>query len=875
MADGSNCARSEPIVIISSDEDDEEDVQDLFKAFVSQVERYVEQNDVVLLLKLKFAEARPEFVSSAKFKSALKWRTTQMNKANGYIYTGDICKLLLRDSKTDDSKAKLEGVKEVDRDDSAGNENVVIPSSRAEPDVNKTIIHVTIDNCKEDSSNTVIKGMPAEFANPQPSTSTARTSTSLEVNGAIKKKRKLHTATATTKSCPEEKLLSRKQRVEKLKRKLEYLSGQVKILSQAELSLEEMDMSDSTYIKECLMKERCNRIYNKIQKLKGRPSSTGRVTEKEVKCRTTRVPEIDQAINKFLKEKNSSFPDKFDIRNVVFKANKQHSLKLSVQALNEISDEVFMCVGSKLQKRRKIDFENNFGCALTDDYLPSNDPAIADLVLRKKLDENKRISKRNLDDVFTYFTQYGRMAAYDDSSSSDSDSENSEPQNGRVKSTVKRKFSHISVSQSSDSSEHECEDFGLEEEISDDNDEFGSEEEENDDNDPNRSKELYDDGSMAQKQFEGKSKYKRLILKTSDTSDNDLEDFAIKTPQQVIKRKENTDNDTTCGTNNSSALPSKETNLSITELPNSIQFECEDSSVERTALVELDCTLQHAEIETAKDAKRSEIDDVASVSEDHEITPVQDVSPCDVASSSQQGCEVGTDLHVSSLGKADVTSQSSEICTVSLQSQSIPIDHIISISNSDVTPEVLSDSSNVIDSQVVADKRPKENGGLKTLPNSISSVNSVNRNLTSSISIPLTPVSLKDQKPLFRLSTRKRKAENGSLEHESPLKILREARLEIIEKGLCQEASLNRTESTDQKSSCKRRITLPESGNNLSSATASDSPPVKASTNGQSTVEKSESRRLALSLNKRGRNPPKVVERTLDVIVLSDDDSDS
>ena len=870
MAEGSRCTQSESIVIISSDEDDEEDVQDLFKAFVSQVERYVEQNDVVLLLKLKFAEARPEFVSSVKFKSALRWRTTQMNKANGYIYTGDICKLLLGDSKTDDSKVKLDGVKEeVDRDGcSAGNKNVVIPSSRAEPDVNKTIIHVTIDNCEEDDLKTVIKGMPAEFTNPQPSTSTANRSTSLEVNGEIKKKRKLQSATtttgtrATTKSSPEKKLLTprkRKHLVEKLKQKLDYLGEQIKILSRAELSLEEMDMSESTYIQECRLKERFNRIYNKICKLQGHPPVTGRVTEREIKCPTTRVPEIDRAINKFLKDKKSRFPDIFDIRNVVFEANKRHGLKLPVQALNEISDEVFMCVGNKLQKRRKRDFENNFGCSLTDDYQPSNDPAIADLSLRKKLEENKRISKRNLDEVFNKFTHYGRMAAYDDSSSSsESDSENSRPQNERVKSVMKRKFSHVSVSQSSDTSEHECDDFGLEQEISDNND-------------PNGSMEVYDDGSTSGKHFEGKSKKKRLILKFSDTSENDLEEFALKTPRQVIKRKENTDNDTTCDTSDSTALPSKETNLSIVELPNSILSECDDSSLEHTAVVELDGTLQHAEIETAKKAKSSKIDNVARVSEDHEVTAVQDISPDDEVYSSQQGNEAWTDSN----GSDDLTSQSSEPCTPSLKSQSIPSDDVISIINSDVLkPEVLSDS-NVIDSQVVAEKTPKENGS--PCQNSILSTNAVNKNLLSSISIPLTPVSLKDHKPLFCLSTRKRKAENGSLEYESPLKIFHEARLEIIEKK--QEASLNQTESTDQKSSCKRRMTLLESDDKLLSAAISDSAQVQATTNGQSAVKKSESRRLALSLNKSERNSAsskqKVDKRISHVIVLSDDDSDS
>lgn len=864
MAEGSYCTLSEPIVIISSDEDDEEDVQDLFNAFVSHVERYIEQSDVVLLLKLKFAEARPEFVSSAKFKCALKWRTTQMNKANGYIYTGDICKLLLEDLKTDDSKVKLDGVKEdADRDAcSTGNESVVIPTSRAEPDVDKRIIHVTIDNCEKDDSNNIIKGMPAEFANPQPSTSKAKPSPSLEVKGENKKKGKLHAATITTKSSPQKKLLTpRKQKqLKKLKLKLDYLSDQIKILSRAELSLEEMDMSGSTYIQECRMKERFTRIYNKICKLQGHPPVTGRVTEREVKCPTTSIPEIDRAVNKFLKEKKSRFPDIFDIRNVVFEANKQHGLKLSVQALNEISDEVFMCVGNKLQKRRKRDFENNFGCSLTDHYQPSNDPAIDDLVLRKKLEENKRISKRNLDDVFKKFTHYGRMAAYDDGSSSgDSDSENSKPQNGRVKSAMKRKFSHISMTQSSDSSEKECDDFGLEENMND--------------NILKGNDQVFDDRSTSKNHFEGKSKKKRIILKFSDTTENDLEDFDIKTPRQEIERKENTDSHTKCDTNNSITFPSKETNHSVAELPNSVQSEC--SSVERTAVVELDSTLQHTEIDTTRQATSIEIDDVTSVSEDHQIIPVEDTSR-NVVSSSPQNSEAWTDSNVLTLSKEDLISQSSELSVPSLQSQSNPNDDVTIADNSDVKLEILSDSSNVIDSKVVAEETPRENGRRKTLLNSISAKKYVDNNFMSSISIPLTPVSLKGQKSLLRLSSRKRKAEINSLEYESPHKIVCDARLYITEKK--QEASLNREESTGQRSSCKRKLTLAESDDNLLSAAISDSPLLQATTNSQSTDGKSASRRLALSLNKGGRNSPsskqKVVERT-DVIVLSDDDSDS
>lgn len=886
MADGSNSTRSEAIVIISSDEDEEEDVHELFREFVSQVERYVEQNNVVIFLKLKFAEARPEFVSSAKFKSELKWRSKQMNKSNGYIYTGDICKLLAGDSKKDDSKKEVDCGERVfvDHDpSSAGNRDDKIHSSRsrAEGDVNKTIVHVTIDNCEEDGSTAVVGEIPAEIADPQPSTSTAQPSTSVKVKGIkIEKKGKLHGAATPTKPSASKKPLTprkRKRLVRNLNLKLKHVSDQIKILNQAELSLEEMDMSNSTYIQECRLKERFNRIWDKICKLNGRPPDTGRVTEKEIKC-TTGVPEIDRAVNKFLKEKKNRFPDKFDINNVITAANKKHGLKLPTQTLNEISEEVFMCIGTKLQKRRKRDFEYNFGCSLTDDYHPSKDPAIEDLALRKKLEENKRKSKRALDDVFNKFTHYGRMTNHDDrSSSSDSDAEESKSEHSG-KATMKRTFSHISVTQSSDSSENERDDFGLEEEMDGGNEPIGSED-------------VFGDTSSAGKHFEETSKKKPSTVIFSVTSENDLEDFVIKTPQQVIERKEHAEKNHKHDTKNGTVLPSKETsqstNYTLVELPNSVlsEIECNDIfSVEHTPVVEIDCTPQRTEIETLTEANSSEKDDVASESEDHKVTSVQLVPPSGVASKSLQDSEAWTDSNGSTQSKDNLTTESSDISAPSQQSQSFPGNDLISIDDCENKPEDFNDkatgshSSNFVDSQVVAEKTPNKNERHEILSNSVSSMKekAVNIKSSPSISIPLTPVSLKGRKSQFLLSTKKRKAENGLMDYESPLKIFRAATKKILERK--QEASLNNTDSTDQKISCHGNI-ISESESDELSAAVTGSPPAQATTNGHSTVKKDVSRRLALSLNKGGRNSPsnkqKVVERTSDVIVLSDDDSDS
>ena len=878
MAEGSNSTQSEPIVIISSDEDEEEDVRKLFGEFVSQVKRYVQQNNVVIFLKLKFAEARSEFLSSAKFKNALKWRTKQMNKSNGYIYTGDICKLLAGDSKRDDSKRELDCEERVvDRDtSSAGNVDVAIHSSRAEGDVNKTIIHLTIDNGEEDGSTAVFEEIPAEIADPQPSTSTVQPATSVEVKGNIKKKTKPHeTATPTKQSHSKKPLTPRKRKrlVNKLELKLKHVSGQIKILNQAELSLEEMDMSDSTYIQECRLKERFNRIWDKICELKGRPPDTGRVTEKEIKCPTTGVPEIDRAVGKFLKAKKNRFPDKFDVSNVVMEANKKHGLKLPAQTLNEISDEVFMCIGNKLQKRRKRDFEFNFGCFLTDDYHPTKDPAINDLALRRKLEENKRKSKRALDDVFNKFTHYGRMTNHDDrSSSSDSESEKSKSENsGKV--TMKRKFSHISATQSSDSSEKECDDFGLEEEM-------------NDGNEPIRSEEVFGDRSTTGEHLEENLKEKPSRIKFSDNSENDLEDFDIKTPRQTTERKEHTEKNNKHDTKDRTTLPSKETNLStnctVVELPDSLPSECDDISVEHTAVVEIDCTLQHTEIETLMEANSSRKDDVASKSENCKVTTVQEILPVEVVSETPQESETWTDSNLSTQSKDNLTTESSNISAPSQQSQSVPHNDPIRIDDCEDKPEDSSDkaaASHSVDSQVVAEKTPKANGKHKMLPNSFSSVKEKvdNIKLSPSISIPLTRLPLKGHKSPFHLSTKKRKAENGVMDYESPLKMFRDATREIL--GRKQEASFKRTETTNQKNSCNGEISSESESSELAVAVP-DSQPAEATSNGHSTVKKNVSRRLALSLNKSGRNSPsnkqKVVERTSDeVIVLSDDDTDS
>ena len=154
-------------LLFSSDEDDDEDVEKLFEAFVSKAEMFVAKRECIILLRVKFAEARVEFVSSAKFKNSLKWRTDKVDESNAYILTKEIFNLLASDVKGGQSKSKS-SVTEDERDNRdcfAGNEEVTKHSTGEETGQTQCIISVTT------KGNDDLKGFKLE--SHQPSTSSA------------------------------------------------------------------------------------------------------------------------------------------------------------------------------------------------------------------------------------------------------------------------------------------------------------------------------------------------------------------------------------------------------------------------------------------------------------------------------------------------------------------------------------------------------------------------------------------------------------------------------------------------------------------------------------------------------------------------------
>jgi len=786
---------------------------------------------------VKFAEAPSDFVSSTKFKSSLKWRTKQLGESNAFIFTGDVCKLLGADLKQDEFKSKTEGVNKAEKEaidgvfSSARNKI----TNRVEENVNKVAVRLTTDRSDGKESGSFVRKRDSVKMATEASTSSAEFSTSVHVEVTKEGKSKRKTNGATDPSKLPLTPRKRQARINRLKEKLKHVSDKIKILNQAELSLEEMNMSDSTYIQECRLKERFNKIWAKLCKIRGRPTDTGRVIEKDVKCPSTGFPEIDRAVNKFLKKKRGRFPDKFDISRVIQDVKREHGLKISSQALREISDEVFVAIGNKLQERRKLDFSNNFGCHLTDDYSASNDPAINDLALQRKLEENKKISKRALEDVFNKYAHYGRMKNEGSDASSSSGSEREKSQNSKMK----RKFSRVSVQESSDSSENERDDLGL------------------DFDDPNENK------TYCSKSVLGKRDKAHSVRKLSYTSENDLDDFAFKRPHHNSERTNHTESKSRQSAENHHLPARKRIELTrdcaVVEIPSSVLSEC--ISIEQVEVVDVNQKCSSDNYETTAES---------NVLDNSEISSVQDIPQSDDVILKDQQINDCVKSRDSNLDNEVLTSRSVDI-SASSNDQANPG---MSLSGTDVLSDTVASSSGV--SSDVSNKISTKTSDKATarkqkdLRESLSPENSVANSQSDNPNV-VPSVSLKDRKPsILSLSTKKRKAEGGSLEYESPLKVFRNATLEIV--GKKDNILKAKGDTSEQKANCGKISSSSKSEDDELYITRTNVSPSQGTVNGHSHVQNNEPRKSALSLNKNGRKTLKKVEITDEIIVLSDDE---
>ncbi|KAL0962365.1 hypothetical protein UPYG_G00339150 [Umbra pygmaea] len=327
--------------------------QKLFTEFVEYCSAHTEDcPEVMKFLHTKHSKASPEFLSSVEFRNTLGRCLTraQARRTKTFVYINELCTVLKQHS------------------------------SKRRPLVVK--LEPTLEKAEK-------KETPAE--KELPSTSGQEEKEEEEVTMEDEKEKKTKKA-------------SRRQ-IAYLENLLKMYNDEIRRLQERELSINELEKEDSSYIQEHKLKRKMMKIYDKLCELKGCNSLTGRVIEQKIQYEGTRYPEINRKIQRFINSPDAQLnpPDYTDILQQVRRANERHGLNLSKKQLTQIAQDAFRETGNRLQERRHLDMVYNFGSHLTDVYKPTTDPALTDPTLARKLRTNREVALSSLDQVIARY----------------------------------------------------------------------------------------------------------------------------------------------------------------------------------------------------------------------------------------------------------------------------------------------------------------------------------------------------------------------------------------------------------------------------------------------------------------------------------------
>ncbi|KAM9385482.1 death domain-associated protein 6 isoform 1-T2 [Pholidichthys leucotaenia] len=348
--------------------------QKLFAEFVEHCTPLTKDCPEVLnFLQTKYEKASPDFLTSVEFRNTLGRCLTraQSSHSKTFVYINELCTVLRQHA-----VRKRQALSKVESGPSISSSNSFQSTSGKSKDKTKGKMDDDDDNEEEEEVNGPVE-------EEQPSTS------GLQDEAETERKAKR---------------ASRKQ-IAYLENLLKAYNEEIHRLQQTELSLDDLEAEDSLYIQEHKLKRKMMKIYEKLCELKNCSMLTGRAIEQKISYKTTRYPEISKRIERFINspEARSNPPDYQDILEQVLHANKRHNLGLPRKQLNQIAQEAFREVGSRMQERRHLDLVYNFGSHLTDNYKPATDPALLDPTLLRKLRSNREVALSRLDEVITKY----------------------------------------------------------------------------------------------------------------------------------------------------------------------------------------------------------------------------------------------------------------------------------------------------------------------------------------------------------------------------------------------------------------------------------------------------------------------------------------
>ncbi|XP_058475841.1 death domain-associated protein 6 [Solea solea] len=439
----------------------------LFSEFVEHCSTVtVDCPEVLNFLKAKYTKASPDYLSSVEFRNTLGRCLTraQSNRTKSFVFINELCTVLRKHS-----VKKRQVLTRVEPGSSTS------ASTSLQPTFDNLI---SKDKTKGNKDNEVeVAGEPA-VEDEQPSTSVL-----LE-----NRENKEEQQEAERKA----KRASRKQ-IAYLENLLKVYHEEICRLQQTELSLDEMEAEDSLYIQEHKLKRKMMKIYEKLCELKGCNTLTGRVIEQKIPYTSTRYPEINRRIERFINspEAHRTPPDYQDILQQVLRANERHNLHLSRKQLNQMALDAFRETGSRMQERRHLDLVYNFGSLITDSYKPSTDPALRDPTLHRKLRSNREVALSRLEEVITKYA-----FKQDDAEEEERGKRQEKEGNTSEKADGSKNVNGVEEAEEEEEDEEdESSDPDIEEEIEASTQQGGADEDENEEENNNEAEQAEDDAN--------------------------------------------------------------------------------------------------------------------------------------------------------------------------------------------------------------------------------------------------------------------------------------------------------------------------------------------------------------------------------------------
>ncbi|XP_035226988.1 uncharacterized protein LOC118199281 isoform X2 [Stegodyphus dumicola] len=195
--------------------------------------------------------------------------------------------------------------------------------------------------------------------------------------------------------------------VKRLERLLHHLDKKIRKLQTKELSLEDLDDEDSTYIMEDKYKQKFNKVWNELCKIKQRSRRTGREMEKTFKYEGSRYTCLNHAVEKMINKRKPSekFPNYIEIYKLVKNINDTEFLGLDEPFVTKLAKKVFQDVVLELKARRERDDEQVLGCYLTDNIDLANDPAEHDETLKEKLSLSIAAGEKRIAEIIDKYAE--------------------------------------------------------------------------------------------------------------------------------------------------------------------------------------------------------------------------------------------------------------------------------------------------------------------------------------------------------------------------------------------------------------------------------------------------------------------------------------